>query len=90
LIEKKGKKEGGKVVNGLAGVVDDGVIANYSHAAGRWHGAAEPQAFSGLSVVSSWMLCRTRHSIHYAESRTMPDGCTFAAPVGRSTKIGAA
>jgi hypothetical protein len=46
LVEKKGKKGGGRWVTELAGVVDDGVIANYSHAAGRWHGAAKPQAFS--------------------------------------------
>jgi hypothetical protein len=48
LVEKKGKKEGGKWVTGLTGVVDDGVIANYSHAAGRWHGAASRK----LSAVS--------------------------------------
>jgi len=40
LVEKKRKKEVGKVVTGLTGLVDDGVIASYSHAAGRWHGAA--------------------------------------------------
>ena len=44
------------MVTGLTGVVDDGVIANYSHAAGRWHGAAKSQAFSDqLSAVGSWM-----------------------------------
>jgi hypothetical protein len=53
LVEKKGKKEGGKWVTGLTGVVDDGVIANYSHAAGRWHGAAKPQAFSGQLLDES-------------------------------------
>ena len=39
------------MVTALTGTVDDGAIANYSHAAGRWHGAASRK----LSAISSWM-----------------------------------